>query len=185
MELSISTSHSEVQTYPSVALNEPELAPDPSKTIASWASVAGRQASMFVIAIKLTVPPKTKPPERIDSLALTLMSSETMNVRLRCEGSYRATHADPLCPRQFPSGYWEQNNPFHDRLEVESAAGMAIQAGSTYYWDVPVLIPCNAAPYERGRYGRNYWRLSAKMQLPGLILKKQITSEKVRSARAT
>lgn len=87
--------------------------------------------------------------------------------------------SSPSPPSQFPSGYWEQNLPFYDKLEVASAAGMPITAGSTYHWDVPVLIPCNAAPYERGRCGRNYWRAAVKMQLPGLILKRHVTSEKV------
>lgn len=82
MDLSIATSSGDVFTYPTVALNDPSTAPDPSKSIASWKSVqgGGNQASMLVIVVKLTIPAKAKPPERIDSLTITLASHETMNV---------------------------------------------------------------------------------------------------------
>ncbi|CAO1635861.1 unnamed protein product [Parajaminaea phylloscopi] len=157
MELCLATSEVDIFTYPGVATEDPATAPDPSKSVSNWRTSRPNEVSMLVVNVKLTVPSNVKPPERITSLAITIASQENMS---------------------FPSGYWEQNVPFYDKLQVEAAAGLTIQSGSVYHWDVPILIPCNVAPYERGRHARNYWRLNAKMTFPGVILKKSITSAK-------
>lgn len=57
---------------------------------------------------------------------------------------------------------------------------MSVQGGGTYSWDLPLLIPCNAAPYERGHHAKNFWKASAKLNMHGRLVNKSFKTEKVR-----
>lgn len=80
MELEISTSSNDVFLYPSVALDDPTAAPDPSLTVTEWSAVSGNKAAFLMANIKLTIPPKTKPPEKLLALSLTVNATEFMAV---------------------------------------------------------------------------------------------------------
>ncbi|CAO1632818.1 unnamed protein product [Sympodiomycopsis kandeliae] len=148
LQLILTTSCNDIFVYPKSVVEEgdPSDAPDPSVFVSSWESPLASRASLMISNVRLVVPIGAKCPERISSLQLTLSCSEAM---------------------AFPSGYYESNQPFKDKITVGEATNYAISPGNSYAWDIPLLVPWTAAPYTRGNLARNYWTLSAKVQFPG------------------
>lgn len=160
VQLILATSCNDVFVDPKQILDEGDAAnaPDPTKCLSSWESPMASKAGLVVANIRLVVPLGAKIPDKIAQLQLTILCNEVMT---------------------FPSGPFESNQPFKDKIIIDAATDHPISPGNLYVWDVPLLIPWNAAAYERGRLGRNYWHITAKMTFPGrLFMSKTLSAQK-------
>lgn len=109
------------------------------------------------VIIQLSIPAKYKPPARLLNLTASLVGYESIG---------------------FPKGGFEQNQPYYNKKNIDSATDLKLEPGSIYQFEVSFSVDHSTAPYQRCKYGRHHQKVQVKATFPGLLGKKTLVAEK-------
>ncbi|PWN22104.1 hypothetical protein BCV69DRAFT_132733 [Microstroma glucosiphilum] len=149
MELAISSASTSVFLDPANANDAEDTALDHTTTGLSIPA----SSTQVTLVVTLTVPSRSKSAEHIRDLVVTITARESL---------------------LFDTGIFESNIPYQSVHTIKEAAGVRVEGGNVYKWELPVFIPSDAPPHEQSRHGRVHWTATAQMTFPGRFFNKTL-----------